>query len=91
MRFGGRSGGSALLGRVSEVPGLRRDRGAFLGKGHAMIRVHKTRGSSGGKRLALPAPAEKILRGLPKEKGNPHDSPGRAKGESLTRNGRHKT
>jgi integrase len=78
-------------GRVSEVLGLRRDRDTFLEEGYAMIRVHKTRGSSGDKRLELPPPAVKILRGLPKEKDNPHYFPGRAKGESLTRNGLHKT
>ncbi len=78
-------------GRVSEVLGLRRDRDTFLDEGYAMIRIHKTRATSGDKRLELPPPAVKILQSLPKEKDNPYYFPGRAKGESLTRNGLHKT
>jgi len=82
----------ALLcwGRVSEVLGLRRDRDVYLSEGFALIRDHKGK-KSGAKRLELPPHAIKILKSLPEEKGNPFYFPGRLKGQSITRNGLHKT
>lgn len=54
-------------GRVSEVLGLRWDRGTFLEDGYATIVEHKGKKKAGAKHLEIPPPAAEILRKLPRE------------------------
>lgn len=77
-------------GRVSEVLSLRRDRDVRLEQGYALIQDHKASKKIGAKHLELPPPAVAILRGLPREAGNPYFFPGRKAGQPLTREGLHK-
>ena len=77
-------------GRISEVLGLRRDRGTFLEEGYATIKEHKGKKKAGAKRLEIPPPAAAILSKLPQDGENPYYFPGRRPKHHLTRGGLHK-
>jgi integrase len=74
-------------GRVSEVLSLRYDQDLFLDEGYALLREHKTAKKQGSKHLELPPEAIAIIKGLPKQKGNPWVFPGSIEGRSYTRHG----
>jgi integrase len=77
-------------GRISEVLGLRRDRGTFLEDGYATIKEHKGKKKTGDKRLEIPPPAAAILRKLPQDGSDPYYFPGRVRNRPISRDGLYK-
>ncbi|MGA2083550.1 MAG: integrase family protein [Holophaga sp.] len=77
-------------GRVSEVLGLRRDRGTYLEDGYATIKEHKGKKKAGDKRLEIPPPAAAILRKLSQDGNNPYYFPGRVRNRPISRDGLYK-
>lgn len=59
-------------GRVSEILSLRRDRDCYLEEGYAVIHQHKARKQMGAKTIELVPRVVEILKGLPKQDGNPY-------------------
>jgi len=64
-------------GRVSEVLSLRYDADLFLEEGYALLRDHRTSGTSGARRLELPPAAVEIIANLPRTEGCPWVFPAR--------------